>query len=93
MAQGSGNISQNGTNLSIDQNSQNLVINWNTFNIGNGESVVFHQPNSSAIALNRVTTQNASEILGNLSANGQVFVINPNTRVIAGPGVGANIHV
>lgn len=90
VAQGSGSISQNGTNMVIDQNSQNMVINWNTFNINNGESVNFNQPNSSAIAVNRVTTQNASQILGNLNANGQVFVINPNGVVF---GKNAQVRV
>lgn len=62
----------------INQSSQNAIINWQQFNIGSGEYVQFMQPDSSAIILNRVVGGSASTILGNLSANGQVFLVNPN---------------
>jgi filamentous hemagglutinin family protein len=70
----------NGTNtLTVNQSSQNLITNWNTFNIGSSATVTFAQPNASAIALNRVTGDtNASQIMGTLSANGIVFLVNPN---------------
>ena len=60
------------------QTTQNLAINWQSFSIGRSEAVRFIQPNSSSIALNRVLGQNPTSILGSLSANGQVFVLNPN---------------
>ena len=75
---GAGTIAQAGTGTTIDQSSQNLAINWQGFSIAANETVRFNQPNAFAIALNRVTGQNPSQILGSLSANGQVFVINPN---------------
>lgn len=75
---GSGNIGQNGTTLTVTQTSPKLAINWQGFNIGQSETVHFNQPGSSAIALNRVLGQAPSQILGNLRANGQVFVLNPN---------------
>ena len=75
---GSGTISQNGSTTTITQGSQNLAINWATFNVAAGESVSFVQPNASAIALNRVTGTGASSIDGSLSANGQVWILNPN---------------
>src|SRR3989304_394020 len=75
---GSGGIAQAGTTTTITQNTQNLAINWQSFSIGSNEAVRFNQPNASAIALNRVLGQNPSQILGSLSANGQVFVLNPN---------------
>ena len=87
---GSGQISQGGNTMNINQNSQNMVINWQTFNINNGQTLNFNQPNSAAIAVNRVTTQNASQILGNLNANGQVFVINPN-GVLFGKNAQVNV--
>ncbi|HHL4258875.1 TPA: filamentous hemagglutinin N-terminal domain-containing protein, partial [Escherichia coli] len=52
--------------------------NWNSFDIGKGNTVQFYQPNSSAVALNRVVGGGESKIMGNLKANGQVFLVNPN---------------
>ena len=75
---GSGAIAQSGSSTTITQSSQNLAINWATFNVASGERVAFVQPNSSAIALNRVLGSSASSIDGVLTANGQVWVLNPN---------------
>ncbi|EBV1275957.1 filamentous hemagglutinin, partial [Salmonella enterica subsp. enterica serovar Oranienburg] len=36
------------------------------------------QPDSSSVALNRVTGASGSQIMGTLKANGQVFILNPN---------------
>lgn len=68
-----------GNLLTVDQ-GQNAIMtaNWQSFNIGAGKTVNFVQPNAQAIALNRVTGTTASAIHGNLNANGQVFLINPN---------------
>ena len=87
---GNGGIVQNGNSTVINQQSQNLAIDWLSFSIGAGESVRFNQPNSSAIALNRVVGQDPSQILGTLSANGQVFVLNPN-GVLFGKGAEVNV--
>jgi len=85
---GSCSIAQAGLNTTITQTSQNLAIIWQGFNIAANESVRFNQPNTSSIVLNRVIGQDPSQILGSLSANGQVFVINPN-----GVLFGANAQV
>jgi len=63
------------TSMQINQASQQAVLEWNSFSIGAGNSVVFAQPNSSSVALNRVIGVSASQIYGNLSANGQVFLV------------------
>ncbi|WP_454775319.1 YDG domain-containing protein [Janthinobacterium tructae] len=73
----------------IKQGSQNAVINWAGFNVGKGESVQFQQPNSNAVALNRVLGSDGTTILGNLSANGKVFIVNPN-GVLFGQGASVN---
>ncbi|WP_454774145.1 YDG domain-containing protein [Janthinobacterium tructae] len=73
----------------INQGSQNAVINWANFNINKGESVQFVQPNSNAVALNRVLGSDGTTILGNLSANGKVFIVNPN-GVLFGQGASVN---
>jgi filamentous hemagglutinin family protein len=73
----------------INQASQNAVINWQQFNIGKGETVQFVQPNSNAVALNRVLGNDGTTILGNLSANGKVFIVNPN-GILFGQGSSVN---
>src|SRR3569833_1633083 len=62
----------------IHQASQSAVLNWQSFDIDAGESVRFVQPSSQAVALNRVLSADPSCILGRLSANGTVFLVNPN---------------
>ena len=78
ITQGQGQIQQQGNVLNVNQHSQNLNTQWNSFNIGKDATVNFKQPNSSAIAVNQVLDNNASQIMGRLNANGQVFLLNPN---------------
>lgn len=66
------------TTTVINQASPRLAINWTSFSSAEGEKIQFVQKDVSAIALNRVTGRTPSELLGTLTANGQVFVINPN---------------
>ncbi|HGA5941779.1 TPA: hypothetical protein ACIS3Y_004341, partial [Salmonella enterica subsp. enterica serovar Saintpaul] len=49
----------------------------------------FVQPDSSAVALNRVTGGHESQILGTLTANGQVMLVNP-AGVMFGKGARVN---
>nr|WP_217345560.1 GLUG motif-containing protein [Noviherbaspirillum sp. L7-7A]MBV0879856.1 filamentous hemagglutinin N-terminal domain-containing protein [Noviherbaspirillum sp. L7-7A] len=86
---GSGNITQSGATTTITQNDARLAINWNSFSSKAGESIVFKQPGASAIALNRVVGTGVSELSGSLSANGQVFILNPN-GVLFGAGATVN---
>ena len=65
-------------------------MNWQGFNIAAGETVNFVQPNRSAIALNRVLGGEASSIYGQLSANGQVFLVNAN-GILFGRGAQVNV--
>ena len=74
---GSGTITTSGTQMTVNQSSQQLIANWGTFNIGENAAVRFNQPNSSSAALNRIFDQNPSQIMGSLSSNGQVFLLNP----------------
>src|SRR5262245_32558999 len=81
---------QGGPAVIVNQSSQNAIINWHTFNIGRGESVTFQQPNSGSVALNRVTGGlGPSEILGTLTANGRIFLINRD-GILFGPGAVVN---
>ncbi|MEM9055970.1 MAG: filamentous hemagglutinin N-terminal domain-containing protein, partial [Pseudomonadota bacterium] len=89
---GVGNIGRAGNDVTvISQQSQRLSINWDSFNVAAHESVVFQQPGSSSIALNRIFDQNPSQILGAIDANGQVFLINPS-GIVFGESARVNLH-
>ncbi|WP_028105144.1 YDG domain-containing protein [Pseudoduganella violaceinigra] len=87
---GQGNIAQQGGTMTINQGGARMAINWNSFSIGKGNSVNFVQPSSSAVALNRVTGTDVSQIQGALKANGQVFLLNPN-GVLFSPTAQVNV--
>jgi filamentous hemagglutinin family protein len=72
------NFEQNNNNLNITQHSDKAILEWNSFNIGTHEQVEFRQPSANSITLNRIIDHNPSEILGKLTANGQVILSNPN---------------
>jgi filamentous hemagglutinin family protein len=81
---------QGGPAVIVNQSSGSAIINWNTFNIGVNESVRFNQPGASSVVLNRVTGGlGPSEILGTLTANGRVFVINRD-GILFGPNAVVN---
>ena len=76
---GAAAINSQGATTTITQSSASAIINWNTFNIGVGETTKFIQPDASSVALNRVTGGlGPSQIYGTISANGRVFLVNPD---------------
>ncbi len=77
--------------LVVNQTSPRAIIQWDSFNIGAQASVTFVQPDSSSVALNRVMGAEPSQIFGQLKANGQVFLVNPNGLLFA-PGAQVNVH-
>ena len=87
---GKGNISTTGSQMTVKQSSQKMIANWDTFNIGAQSGVTFKQPNANSTALNRINDQNPSQILGTLSANGKIYLINPSGIVF---GEGAQVNV
>jgi filamentous hemagglutinin family protein len=82
-------FSVNGNQLVV-VNSNGTIIQWGSFSIGSNESVYFQQSSSSSSVLNRVLSGNPSEILGSLSSNGKVWLINPAGIMV---GAGARIDV
>ena len=68
----------------IQQRSASGIVNWQGFSIGKGESVRVQQPGAGSVLLNRVVGADPSRIFGQLSANGKVFLLNPN-GVLFGP--------
>ncbi len=87
---GQATVSTSGASMAISQSSQRAIINWQNFDIGSQAQVNFLQPNASAVALNRVSGPTASRIEGQLNANGQVFLVNPNGVLF---GAGARVNV
>ncbi|EBQ4756758.1 filamentous hemagglutinin N-terminal domain-containing protein, partial [Salmonella enterica subsp. diarizonae] len=86
---GQGSISSSGNQMTVNQNTQGMVANWNSFDIGKNHTVQFVQPGSSSVVLNRVTGGHESQILGTLTANGRVMLINP-AGVMFGQGSKVN---
>jgi filamentous hemagglutinin family protein len=87
---GAATINQNGNVMNVLQSSDRMSATWNTFNIGSGAQVNFVQPSSSSVALNRVTSGDASQIMGQLNANGQVYLVNPS-GILFGQGAAVNV--
>ncbi|MEN6411520.1 MAG: GLUG motif-containing protein, partial [Veillonellales bacterium] len=86
---GAASIATNAKTMTVTQTTDKAAINWQSFNISSGEKVQFIQPGTSSVALNRVVGNDASSIYGTLSANGKVFLINPN-GVLFAPGAQIN---
>lgn len=75
---GQGSITTSGNQMTIHQQTHNMATDWHSFDVGKNNTVQFVQPDSSSVALNRVTGASGSQIMGTLKANGQVFILNPN---------------
>ena len=78
VAKGAASIDQNGLQTLITQTTGKAVINWDDFSINADELVKFIHQSSSDVTLNRVTGDTVSQIKGALTANGNIFLINPN---------------
>ncbi|WP_371437599.1 GLUG motif-containing protein, partial [Polaromonas sp.] len=87
---GTASLATVGNTTTINQGSQRVAIDWTSLSTRTNEALVFNQPNASAIALNRITGSSPSELLGSLTANGQVFILNPN-GVLFGAGSQVNV--
>ncbi|MFC5303031.1 filamentous hemagglutinin N-terminal domain-containing protein [Azospira restricta] len=71
-------------------NTPGAIINWNSFSIGAAALVNFQQQNAASAVLNRVTGAGGSEIYGQLTSNGRVFLINTNGILF---GAGSRVDV
>src|SRR5665213_691352 len=91
VAVGSATITTPNANQTVvNQSSKKALINWTDFSVSNGSSVIFNQPNSKSLTVNRVTGPNASAIYGELLANGSIWLINANGILF---GHGSQINV
>jgi len=74
---GSASLQQLGAQLNINVSSA-AVLNWQSFNIGAGETTKFLQPSPNSVVLNLIGGASPSQIFGNLTANGTVILANGN---------------
>ncbi len=87
---GSGSIATAGRQMTVTQSTDKMIASWETFNIGRMAGVTFNQPGKDSVALNKIYDQSPSRILGSLSANGNIYLINPSGIVF---GEGAQVNV
>lgn len=78
---------EGGEPIGVMQTSNSAIIEWQSFNLGAGENFFFDQPNTNSITLNRVLGEGASLIDGNLTANGNIFIINGDGVVFGADAV------
>jgi filamentous hemagglutinin family protein len=81
------------TTVMIQQTAQKAILTWNTFNVGKNTTAYFNQSAGTAadgtnnwVALNRVTDPSGvpSQILGQIRAEGSVYLINRNGIIFGG---------
>ncbi len=82
---GQATISGSSNALTVSQSTDKAIINWDSFSIGQGQSVQFN--NGNGATLNRVTGTALSSIDGILGATGSVYLINPNGVIVGKSGV------
>jgi filamentous hemagglutinin family protein len=88
---GSATISATSNTMTVNQTGNSALLNWARFNISPDGTVNFVQPSATSTAINRVHSQtDPSRILGNLNANGRVYILNRN-GVLFGDGAKVNV--
>ncbi len=88
------------TTVTVVQNTQKAILTWSSFNVGANTTLYFNQSAGNAsdgtnnwIALNRIIdpTGVPSQILGQIKAEGSVYLINQN-GIIFGGSSQINVH-
>lgn len=85
---GSGSISQNGPDMTVNTSTPRTAIDWQRFNVGPDNKITFNQPNGKSVTLNRVIGSDPSKIYGAVTSNGQLILVNPN-----GVWIGPKAHI
>ncbi|MCX7262440.1 MAG: autotransporter-associated beta strand repeat-containing protein, partial [Burkholderiales bacterium] len=88
---GTAKITQIDALMAITQSSQRAAINWQSFNVGSQAKINITQPSSSSVLLNRILGNSASQIYGQINANGQVIMSNPS-GVYFSPTATVDVH-
>ncbi len=100
VVQGAVQFNQSAQQLNIHQSTDRAAINWQRFDIGAAAKVNIQQPSAQSVLLNRVGGESPSQIFGQLTANGQVILVNPNGMVFGKDGsvsaagfTGSTLHI
>lgn len=86
VVQGAVQFNTQAQQLNITQSSDRAAVNWQSFDIGAAAKVHVVQPSAQSVLLNRVGGEAPSQIFGQLQANGQVILVNPNGMVFGKDG-------
>ncbi len=89
VVQGQASVATQGALMTV-KNSPGAILNWQSFSIGAAAGVHFQQANAASKVLNRVVGRDPSALLGSLTSNGQVWLLNPNGVLF---GQGARVDV
>ena len=81
---GVGTITQSGVTTDIYQTSSSMAIDWSSYDLNSNEIVNYYQPGSDSLSLNRILSNNPSQINGQINANGHVILVNPNGLFFGG---------
>ncbi len=73
---GQARITTTGQTMTVTT-GRNAAIDWRSFSIGPQAAVRFDQADAASQVLNRVLGRDPSQILGRLSSNGEVWLLNP----------------
>ena len=71
---------EDGNRLDIHQSTDKAVIEWESFSIGLDEITAFQQLGQDSAVLNKVSGAQASALMGQLQANGKVFLITESSE-------------
>lgn len=88
VSHGSASVSVSGAEMSVKADDR-TIINWESFSVDRDEALRFNLPSVGSAVLNRVVGDQMTSLLGRLSSNGGVFLINPQGIVV---GEGALIN-
>ncbi|MDY6822758.1 MAG: filamentous hemagglutinin family protein [Thermodesulfobacteriota bacterium] len=78
--------------LTVSQDQDKALFEWETFDIGENAWTHFDQQGEAGwVALNRIYDANPSQIMGRLTADGKVYLINQN-GILFGENARVNVH-
>ncbi|MFJ4067194.1 MBG domain-containing protein [Pseudomonas sp. NPDC089996] len=75
---GQATITHGDNSMTVNTVGNRTAIDWHSFSVGPDHKIVFNQPGSSSVTLNRVVGSDPSKIYGAVTSNGQLILVNPN---------------